>query len=47
MGKFDNWIYAYALRNALEFGKCDVSKILPKLFVFGLQKAEIKKVMPE
>lgn len=47
MGKYENEIYAYALRNSIEFGKCDVSKILPKLFVFGLQKGEIKEVMPE
>jgi len=39
-------ILAYSLQNALEFGKADVGKILPKLFQHGLQKSEIKRVMP-
>ena len=40
-------IKAYALKNAIEFGKADASKILPKLFQHGLDKGDIKKVMPE
>ncbi len=39
-------IFAYSLQNALEFGKADVSKILPKLFQHGLEKDEIGKIMP-
>jgi glutamyl-tRNA synthetase len=37
---------AYALKNALEFGKADVSRVLPKLFQHGLKKENIGKVMP-
>lgn len=37
---------SYALRNAIEYGKADSGKILPKLFQHGLGKNEIKKVMP-
>ncbi len=44
--KFDNYIWAYSLKNAIEFGKADVGKILPKLFQFGLGKDKIKEVMP-
>ena len=40
-------IRAYALRNALEFGRAEPSKILPKLFQHGLQKSEIKEIMPK
>jgi glutamyl-tRNA synthetase len=47
MAKFSNEIKAYALKNALEFEKADVSKILPKLFQHGMQKDEIKEIMPE
>ena len=43
----DNEIYAYALRNAIEFGKTDAGKILPKLFNHGLEKEGIKGVMPK
>ena len=39
-------IRAYALQNAMEFGEAQVGKILPKLFQHGLQKSEIKEVMP-
>lgn len=42
-----NYIKAYALKNSIEFGKTDAGKILPKLFQHGLEKSEIKKVMPE
>lgn len=47
MEKFDNEIYAYALKNALEFGKADAGRILPKLFQHGLDKKDIKTIMPE
>lgn len=40
-------ILAYSLQNALEFGKADPGKVLPKLFQHGLKKEDIKKVMPE
>ncbi len=39
-------IWAYALKNAMEFVKTDVSKILPKLFQHGLEKNEIKDIIP-
>ncbi len=39
-------ILAYALKNAIEFGKADAGRILPKLFQHGLDKKEIKEVMP-
>ncbi len=42
---FSNEIRAYALRNALNFGKADAGKILPKLFQHGLEKSEIRGVM--
>src|SRR3989344_53919 len=38
-------IRAYAFKNALEFGRADAGRILPKLFQFGLQKEEIKEAM--
>ena len=46
MKNFSEEILAYALQNALEFGKADASKILPKLFQHGLKKEEIKTVIP-
>lgn len=45
MASFSKEIKAYALKNALEFGKADAGKILPKLFQHGLKKEEIKVVM--
>lgn len=39
-------IRAYALKNALEFGKAEAARILPKLFNHGLQKQDIRAVMP-
>ncbi len=39
-------IEAYALKNAIEFGKADAGRILPKLFQHGLDKRNIKEVMP-
>ena len=47
MAKYENEIYAYALENAIEFGKTSPSIILPKLFQFGLKKEEIKEIMPK
>ncbi len=46
MNDFSKEIEAYALKNAIEFGKADAGKILPKLFQHGLEKRDIKKVMP-
>jgi len=45
--KFDKEIRAYALRNAIEHGKADAGKVLPKLFNHGLEKKDIGKIMPE
>lgn len=39
------YIEAYALQNALEFGRADAGKILPKLFQHGLEKSDISGVM--
>lgn len=47
MADFSKEIKAYALKNAIEFGKADVSKILPKLFQHGLEKENIRDVMLE
>lgn len=47
MKDFSKEILAYALENAIEFGKTDVSRVLPKLFQHGLEKGEIKKVIKE
>lgn len=46
MKDFSKEIRAYALKNAVEFGKCEAGRILPKLFQHGLDKADIKKIMP-
>ena len=46
MVNLDNEIKAYSIKNALEHGKADPSKILPKLFNHGLEKTEIKTIMP-
>lgn len=47
MEKLDNEILAYALKNAIEYGKADAGKILPKLFQHGLEKKDIGKIMPQ
>ncbi len=39
-------ILAYALQNAVEHGKADAGRVLPKLFQHGLEKSDIGKVMP-
>src|SRR3989344_3717157 len=46
MKPLTDYIKAHALKNALEHGKADPSKILPKLFQHGLQKSQIKDVIP-
>jgi glutamyl-tRNA synthetase len=46
MKDFSKETRAYALKNALEFGKADGGKVLPKLFQHGLQKEEIISIMP-
>ena len=47
MKDFSKEIRAYALKNALEFGKADAGRILPKLFQHGLDKKDIKLIMPK
>jgi glutamyl-tRNA synthetase len=47
MKDFSNEIWAYALKNSVEFGKADAGRIMPKLFQHGLDKKDIKDVMPE
>lgn len=46
MKDFSNEINGYALKNAIEFGKADAGRILPKLFNHGLDKKDIKNAMP-
>ncbi len=46
MKDLSNEIRAYALRNAIEHGKALPEKILPKLFQHGLEKSEVKEVLP-
>ena len=40
-------VKAYSLKNALEFGKVDPSKIVSKLFQHGLEKSDVGQIMPE
>lgn len=47
MKDFSKEITAYALQNAIEFGKTDAGKILPKLFQHGLDKKDIGAIMPK
>ncbi len=46
MINLENEIKAYSIKNALEHGKADPSKVLPKLFNHGLESSEIKTIMP-
>lgn len=46
MKPFEKEIMAYALQNALEFGKTDAGKMLPKLFQHGLKREDIESVVP-
>ena len=41
-----NEIYAYALENAVTHGNAIPNAILPKLFLHGLNKKNIKDIMP-
>jgi glutamyl-tRNA synthetase len=45
--KYENEIWAYALKNSIDFGKTDAGRILPKLFNHGLEKKDIGKIMPQ
>lgn len=45
MKDFSKEILAYALSNAIEYGKADSGRILPKLFQHGLDRKEIPLVM--
>ena len=47
MKDFSKEIKAYALKNALEFGKAEAGRILPKLFQHGLDKKDVKQIMPK
>ena len=40
-------IRAYTLKNAIENDRAILPKILPKLFQHGLQKKDIKTILPE
>ena len=46
MNDFTDLIRAYALRNALDFGKVDAGRIVPKLFAHGLEKSALEEIMP-
>lgn len=46
MSNFENEIWAYALKNAIEYDSVDSGRILPKLFRHGLDKKDIGKTMP-
>lgn len=47
MKDFSYEIKAYALKNGIEHGKADAGKIVSKLFQHGLDKKDVKKIMPE
>ena len=42
----ENEIRAYSLRNSIEYGTTTAGNILPKLFMHGLKKEDIKTIMP-
>jgi glutamyl-tRNA synthetase len=46
MVDFSKEVMAYSLQNAIEFGKADKNKILPKLFKQGMKREDIPKVLP-
>ncbi|MCH7568102.1 MAG: glutamate--tRNA ligase [Nanoarchaeota archaeon] len=46
MRDFSKEVMAYSLQNAIDFGKANPEKILPKLFQHELEKKDIGKVMP-
>jgi glutamyl-tRNA synthetase len=43
----EEYIYAHALKNVIDYGKTDASRILPKLFQHGLEKSKIKETLPK
>jgi glutamyl-tRNA synthetase len=43
----EKYIYAHALKNAIDYGKTDAGRVLPKLFQHGLAKEKIKETMPQ
>jgi glutamyl-tRNA synthetase len=45
--ELEKYIYAHALKNAIEYGKTDAGRILPKLFQNGLEKSKIKETLPK
>ena len=47
MKDFSNEIWAYALKNAIEYDSAEAGKILPKLFQHKLDKKDIRLVMPK
>lgn len=46
MTKTEDKILAYALENAIEYGKTQENRVLNRLFSDGLDKKEIKTIMP-
>ena len=42
----ENEIRAYTLRNSIEYGSTTAGNVLPKLFMHGLKKEDIKTIMP-
>jgi len=44
---FTNEIFAYTIENALAHGEAKESAVLPKLFQHGLEKHQIKAIIPE
>jgi len=47
MQNLSEYILAHALKNSLEFGKTSLEIILPKLFQHGLEKKDIKEILPK
>ena len=47
MQNLSEYILAHALKNSLEFGKTSQEIILPKLFQHGLEKKDIKEILPK
>ncbi len=47
MKDYSKEIRAYALKNAIEHEMADASAILPKLFRHGLDKKDVKKIIPD
>lgn len=45
--ELEKFIYAHALKNALEYGKTSPDRVLPKLFQHGLARDKIKETMPQ